>query len=773
MNYGLSELLSSCAVLPALPVFFIAPGYAAASATNLMQFARRSWAERLLWAAALSTPLSILLAVHPLLALSPRLTTLSFGLLFLCAGGYAYRDLQTAEPSGQPRIPALAVTVAASLVIYVLFAAVPLAWHGRLYETSLWQDWNVRIQLINAAVRGGIHPGNPMFASGGVAAPLHYYFYWYVLCARIHDIVPVDARAILTASCIGSALSLVAFLLLAVRYLGEATAPLRQSGVAALLVACILGLDFIPFLIAALLHRSYADLQFWLDDRSPGWLGMIVWSPHHVAGLICCGLGTLLFVQSLHVTGRQRGVHAALAAVCFAASAGTSTFITLIFAFACLLLFGDALLQKQWAVVTTMLGATALAVVLTAPFFYTLLHTPVGSAGTAQQYATHPEQAQSSLKGVAQAPVLAFAVRYNGEAIHLVQTAFLALHHSQSRASLLAELQQGKDRWARRLLKLPVMLGFFVSEFGFFLFVLAFQIRHDFFSGRPVSRSARILWLLFVAIAIPGFLLSSGGLQNNNDFGRHAGFCLRLILILWATPPVTRFLARGTRAEADSAPTPYSPFVRWALIFACAGLISQAAEVLLLRSQIFLVEAGLLPRVLVEERIPHSPWRFGQIEQAMAAATAITPNTGIVQGNPNSRLHGVFLLYTSRQMAASDDGCNIPFGGSANSCVPMSRALVELFGGLGPHLQGEQNVFRDNPVPFETAASTPQNFYRICSTYRLNTVVATYVDPIWWHRDSWVWSLHPAYANSTARVFSCSAPGVHATALTAASPVVH
>ena len=196
---------------------------------------------------------------------------------------------------------------------------------------------------------------------------------------------------------------------------------------------------------------------------------------------------------------------------------------------------------------------------------------------------------------------------------------------------------------------------------------------------------------------------------------------------------------------------------RWAVAFAVVGLLGQVAQILLVRFQFALTDANLVPRVVVEERVPRPAFRFEQIRQAMRAAAAVTPPGGIVQSDPHARLHNVFLLYTERQMAAADDGCNFPFGGDPRKCLPMSRDIIALFGGMGPRYQGAPKIFNER-IGFDPSLVTPSNFERVCSLYKLDTVVASYLDPAWWDRSSWIWQLRPSFRNATARVFPCAQP---------------
>jgi len=745
MNFGLHELLMSCFALAALPVFFFAPGYVAASGTNLMGFRRLGWSERLLWATALSLPFALLFAVHPGISIPPRVTTLCFIACALASAGFLWRDAGRDGPRdawGWDRYATVVAIAAVALVPYVLLSAFPLPWGGRLYESAVWQDWNVRIQLVNAAIRGGNALGNPMFAPGGQPAPLHYYYFWYVLCGRMHDVVPVSARAVFTASCAGSALSLLAFLLLAVKYFGSPRIAVRRQCAAVLLVACILGLDLVAITVTLLHGRFYSDVQFWLDDRSPGFLHMVLWSPHHVAGLVCCGLGTLLFVQALGVSRRQQLVHAGIASICFAASVGTSTFITLLFASACAVIFADALRRREWPVISTMAITAVLSVLLVAPFLHGVLLAPSG--------APVPKAGKH---------LLSFTLRYKNQSLNFLWLTIKALDKTVTKHPAPTDANFNRLKWLMRIFRPPYIAGLLLFDLGFFLFILVYQFRRDLRARQPMSRQARILWLMFAGIAVPGFFLNSGGLQANNDFGRHAGFCLRLIFLLWAAPPVADFLARWRESRRAHTALKLTTMTRVAVALAAIGLLGQIAEIVLVRIRFPLTDAGLLPRVVVEERVPHIGYRFAQVQQAMSAATRITPREGIVQGNPHSRLRNVYLLYTNRQMAASDDGCNTPFGGDPRLCEPMARALIQLFGGMGPHYQGAPKVF-DDRIGFDPAAVTPANFARVCSAYKLDAVVAGYVDPVWWDKTSWVWQLQPVFANSTARVFRCASPAV-------------
>lgn len=739
MTYGWSELLKSGLGTLTLPCFFLAPGYLVSSLTNVFEFKKQSWIERLLWSLVLSVPVSLILAVHPGAGLSPLWTLRLFEVLFLIAMARVVWDIRHGSVAGHApwdRYATICAVAAAGLVAYCLLAAAPLQIHQKLYESAAWQDWNVRIQLVNSALRGGSPPGNPMFAVDGVAPPLHYYYFWYVLCAQICLLTGVGARAALTTSAAGAALALMACVFLSLKYLGVSRHNLRRQCAAALLVGCVLGLDILPAILGVVLpfRRVHPDIQLWLDDRSPSWLHLILWSPHHVGGLVCCVIGTLLVLRTKDVSGWQRAVYALLAAVCFAAAAGTSTFVTALFVLICVAVVVDAAWRREWAVVQTMIGAGVLSLLIAMPF----LHSTTASQGQ-----SHARGAERAIK---------ISLRYNDQAHQVLMRYFPAKGTAQDSGH---GHRHAIPLRAQQMTRPVLILTLFLADFGFFLFVLGDRVRRDFFSPGRMERNQRVLWLMFLGVAVPGFLVSSSPAQLNNDLGRHAGMCMRFVLLLWASPLVATYLEQFGQAPLHSSR-------RKILLQRCAvaafglGLAGQVWQIAVNRFDIPLVEAGEAPPYTIATRMPNIGWRFHQIQLAMEAAAQASAPNAIVQANPNGRLEPVYLLYTGRQMAASDDGCNAPFGGDPSACPPIAQSLVGLFGGTGPRFHGMSNFLPQ--MPLQPELITTANFDRVCHEDRLSIVVATYSDLAWRHPESWVWQRQPVYANSTSRVFACPIP---------------
>ena len=284
--------------------------------------------------------------------------------------------------------------------------------------------------------------------------------------------------------------------------------------------------------------------------------------------------------------------------------------------------------------------------------------------------------------------------------------------------------------------------------------MLVYRLRKDFFSAMPPSRNAVDWWLVFAGFALPGFLLSSAALQSNNDLGRHAGMCMRFVLLLWATPLVLDYL--DTRRAGRTVPGA-GPLLRLGTRLGVAtlflGLAGQLWQIVILRTYVPLVDAGAIAGYPVPLRFPHIAGRFYDLREAMQALNQRTSATAIVQSNPAGRLQAVVELYGRRQMAAGDPGCETPFGGNPSLCP--AAALESLFGGPGRSYQGEPS---DVPrLGLQPDKVTVEAFTAACREQSLSAMIAVYSDPAWQDPQSWVWQLKPIFANRTARVYLCPA----------------
>ncbi len=722
MGYTCRQLLQNCLGTSVLPLYFLAPGYVAGSLSNILSFRSLSLLYRLLWALVLSTGLSILWSVHPYINMSQRSVMWGFLLSGVVALLCFVRDQRTNSAGAVPwdRYTRWCVLVLAVLLLYCILAPLGVEINGKLYENAASQtDWSIRIQLVDACLRGGVRPASPMFAFHGQTAPLHTYFYWYVLCAQIALLTGIGAQSALTASCVGAALAQVAVLLLMLRSFPISSSPMRRQAMMLGLAMCVTDLDVLVFLFDLFHHRFRPDPQLALFDHTPGFLYAFIWSPHHVAGVVLCLTGLLLVVKAKGLGRRKSLVHAVLAASCYAAAAGTSTFVTGISLVVCAFVLVDALFHRDWGMVETIALAGVLACVLTLPFVQAMRDSSLGA----------PANTESPIH---------LRVRHNYQALQIAFHYYFESHVDQSRLYKLAF----------ELMRIGLMLFFLLVDLGPILFIGWDRFHQDWPRRALLTANERLLWLLFLAPAVPCLLLSSSNFSHGaNDAGFHAATIMRTVAVLWAVPCMIRYV---------EAPPPHSRWQRLGALLFLLGLLSQAVQIFENRFQIPLVDRGLVAAIPLGERMPDIGRRFEQIREAMDAAAQHTPPSGILEIYPHSRLASALLMYAHRQLAASDEGCNLPFGGSESECLSMVRRFNDLFGG-NPAYHGERIV--KPRASFHAEHTDVAAFKFVCKEDHLAAIVADYTSPAWQHPQTWVWTLSPVYANPTARVFLCPTSG--------------
>jgi hypothetical protein len=297
----------------------------------------------------------------------------------------------------------------------------------------------------------------------------------------------------------------------------------------------------------------------------------------------------------------------------------------------------------------------------------------------------------------------------------------------------------------------PVALAYlpflYFVELGLFTFVIWYQFKFDFLSGRPLTERAQILWALFLGLALPALLLSSEPTQGINDLGRHAGLALRLVLIVWAAP-----MLANTRLQLRSGATPTRPG-RWVIGITTAciaiGLCGQLWQVVLDRIYIPLVAHNVVDSQLLF--LDHAP--FLGIRNANQAVDDAIPSSALIQSNPEGFYQPIFTFYTSHRMAAGDGGCEAAFGGNIDLCKSIViPPLHALFGG-----SSHMPLIEDAPLqlPPDPTQMTVANFRNVCSQMHLSALLATRRDLAWQYPNTWVWAQPTLYADDDVRVIAC------------------
>jgi hypothetical protein len=592
-------------------------------------------------------------------------------------------------------------------VIFVIGELVDVGVGNHLYMSVTVFDHALRTAFVDAVMRTGVPPANPLY-SPGHAVPLRYYYFWYVVTALAAKLGGVTARQAMIASVVWAGLGLAAMLALYSRYfLGERSAGNRTLWprvAIALGLLAVTGLDILPALVKFLAHMpTDADMEWWSSDQVTSWMASLLWVPHHVAGLVCCLLGFLLVWMSRGRERAQRWICAGIAGAAFASAFGLSTWVAVAFAMAMVLwgLWVLVLERGSRGRLPVLLGAGAIAVVLLVPYLIEL-NSETSAADTAAQV-----DANSSVTNRGSSQLLRFGVRHVIEAdVLLGVPGFTALQSKHP---------QVEDALAGMLLLLP---GYFV-ELGFYGLVLVVAMR-----ARGLDEACRTaLALTVAAMLVATFLRSS--LVANDDFGIRsiliAQFFLLLLAVCWYEGGLGDSLGRSRGL----------PRAMLAMLWiGVAGTVYQAG---LLRVYLPL-EDGLGREQL-----------GGLAEQAMALRRGLAmmdghvPMDAVLQFNtdqPNDYLSDVQIMLAGRQLANALHGCATPFGGEREKCQAIQGSVARLFPGQGMGMTaGEAQVE--------------------CSRLGVNGLVATRWDAVWSDRKGWVWGLPVVVATPDARVVRC------------------
>ena len=756
MSYTAIDLLQNSLGILAFCPLFLAPGYLLCATTDLAGFRECSGAEQFLRSLVFSLPLSLsIAAIVGRYLPAPLISSLFF--LITLAGIFVFtrtrrRGVHQRSPqSASSSTMRIALLAMAALTAYLLLVTVSLQIGPRLFESVSASDWSIRVPLVAASIRDGVPPGNPFFTLNHHPQSARYYFYWYALCAIPARLTGLSARPCLAASVVWSSFSLAALLLLCLKHLVGTGRDLPRQCLLALALCCVSGLDVVPSFLGLFTHpmHLYPEIEWWHDDRIPSFLGALVFAPHHIGGMVCALTGMLLLVLTAGPSADQsptprsrpptprswpRVLLAALTAgLCFAATAGSSTYIAFIVAIVGALYGLDLLRRRRWVDLLSLSTAATVSLLLSLPFLHSLLTGP----------------ALPPLPGHSQARFLQFTLRNLTEGERVVGYIPKLLHHGMANGRL------------KTLLATPFALAFFPLEFGFFLFPLAVHIHRDLARLRarlPFSLGERTLWAVFLGALLAALFLSSAPTQGTNDLGRHAGLILRFVTILWSTPIVAEYWEQW-RAHQIRLPR---PVLACAVVFLALGLATQLWQIVADRGILLITHYA---HIHIEPPFSDDTdlgGRYYDLRRGLETVEAHLPTDAVVQSNPGSRFQLIVMLYSRRQFSAGDISCEAAFGGDLRQCKPMVEQLEHLFGAFPDAQPVPLGPLVTVPRPDVLQTATPAGFRIACRDQHLAAIVAENSDPAWNIPTSWVWRSTLLYATPRIRILACPAEGAPA-----------
>lgn len=517
MGFLLHDILGIVCGAVVLALMLLLPGFGLGEATDVAGFRAKGDGAKWMWAVLLSfaiVPEVVYLAARVGgLGLAAACVLLMDAWAAVCVVRSRGAGLRWTGLRWGRLVGAFAVGLC---VIAALLVDVP--WHGRLYVSSVVLDQAYRVAFVRTLAMHGLPAVNPLNFPGS-AQPLHYYYFWYLVCALPVRLLGLDARCVLVASSAWSLLGLCCGVTLLAR---RVFADVRVARVSLMLLMAT-GLDV---LVVFANHLSGdpldIDPEWWSRDQVTSWADSVLWVPHHL-GALAVAVCVLLLLWP----GERRGWRTVAVAGCAMASCfGMSAYVGLAL----------VLLMAAWMAVRWLQGERGLTVVraLVASGVVVLplvleMRGGAGGGGLPLKLGVR-ELIASDIVGVPTGP----------------------------HAELLKN--------GAKLLLLP--LGYLV-ELGFFL--IAWIVAAVRWRGQRGDRR-ELLTLAAIAFAICTFLRSTA--IHNNDFGYRAALVMQVLLLVISAAVVVEWMEAGRRWGVVSV---------CAALALCAGLAGTAYQMVWLR----------------------------------------------------------------------------------------------------------------------------------------------------------------------------------------------
>ncbi len=700
-NFMWQDVRSILLALPLFAPFLLAPGYAAGFLLNVFNFRKQRFGTRLALSLTLSfciTPISsnLLGRLLPTARCAWLLLALSLAAAIACLLYERFRCLPAARL--RPGLPGGLAFVAAALWILICLCSFPDLQVGhRLWSSVMIYDDAVRDAFIDATVRTGVPPHNPL-CFFGAPITVRYYYYWSTVCALPASLAHLPAQAVFAASAVWTGFALAAMVGLFLRFFLDVQSG-RSASIGVALLA-VTGLDLIPTLLSWFTQGFVrANMEWWDGTEIPSWLDSLLWTPHHVASLLCCLTVLLLLApwtfsdSPPSLPARRRIVHIGLATLALASALGLSVYIFFPFA---LFLFAwcvRLLFRRRWQAAAPLLAVAPLALLLSLPLL-----------GDLSQPAAHHTSKQSGKA----APPITTGLRTSGWVKGHVHGAHL---------------------WRMPLL-LADLATTYLIEFGFLLLVTA-MLAPTVWRRRHRLREPQIAlgYLLGVALFVLTFLRSEA--INSNDLGMRVGLVVEWILLLAAIPVLDRLLTRR-----DSFSFLWQVLLGTSLLLGVGGTVYELALLRFAEPVCTLSHRRLLPI----QSLPVSNDGFTNY-QLRSVAESLRPNFTpgqVVAFNPFNPDRLQLLLNIHTQVAASfPDDCGTSFGGSQTACDHSLAVLREIYG------------IRGNATPVD-------QLWTACRSIAADVLLVQPSDPVWRQPTSWVWQRSPVIANPSLRAIRCS-----------------
>lgn len=711
-NVTVQDLFGGGLAALAFSVVLYVPGCVLGYAVDLFGFRRMVRVERAAWAVLLSFS-AVPIAMY-LVGRSAGLTAVLWLLAAIVVSFVAIEGRRRKLPLPPGRRTWALAGVAAGWALFVLLSLIDVEVGHRIYFSVVEFDQSYRVAFTDAVLRGGVPPSNPLYFSGH-AAPMRYYYFWYLVCAAVARLAGVSARQALLASSIWVGFGLVAAIALWVRVVCRAGRHARQQTLVGVALLGVTGADLVPAIGSIFAQPALnGEMEWWSIDQFYSWQDSILWVPHHTAALLCCLTAFLLLWRSQgEPTARQRAAAVMLSGVALASSFGLSVYVAAGFALLTLAWLGWLAIgwrdKRALCLRISLAGVVSLA--LLAPFLRELSATRSTTGGGVEAHA---------------GGLLQLSVRrmIDPELVtHLPALAGVARAHPV----LL-------DTGVRLLLLLPSL----ALELGFYgaVYVLLLLRRFRSRSDPPDRVHDMLLWLTGCGLLMVLFVRSS--VISNNDFAYRASMLPQFLLLVLGADLLTSWW------QPERTPRVPATRARRATLYAllALGLAGTAYQAVMLRFFLPLEEHAvgtgfqqLAGEVFEGRRALETLDRVAP-EDAVVAFNPVDPrptDRGDVV-SPFTFFSRSLLMNAHRQILSAEAPCASEFGGNAAPCAEIERQTALLY---------------------QSRIVGPEQANEICQRLGVAYLLATSRDPAWGSPGGWVAKL-PAVADEPGlRIVQC------------------
>jgi hypothetical protein len=691
-NFTQTDIVGSVEASLLLTLILFIPGYVIGWLTNVFEFRQR----RIITQAMLSTPLAV--ALLPILVYYvgryPTALWAFFGASWITFAVLLRRTLMGRPGSGLPRIPRAIWIGGSFAVLWSLVAIatlVDLQFKNRLYFSVPAYDYSLRTALTAAATKA-IPPNNPFFANIPTV-PLRYHYFWMLICSLAARLGHIGARQAMYGGTVWAGIALMSLIAICLKFFLNVRERLERKVFIGWGLLLVTGLDILPTLYLYVHSHAIAPDMEWWNVQITSWVDALLWTPHHMMGLVACMVGFVLLRQSVK-NKHERAVAIILAGLAFASAVGLSVLVTFTFAAFIALWLLVATLRKWWDDAIGLLAAGGLALAAALPYLSQLTGPGLDGSGGGGRF-------------------FAVSIREFPLGIYAISSAI------------------GVPYYKLTFLALPLLPLNYFLELGFFFFIGALRIKSIRSGSTPMTRLEETGWTMVATSFFVGSLLRSTTI-GSNDLGWRCFVLAQLVLLLWAALLVDDWWAAGSLAALRR-----NKAAVFAGILLLMGVVGTLYQVTMLRAYPILHDEGSLdpkayPFLYLDRKLGERTYALRSVYDQLST---MLPEDAIIQYNPNTLAFVQHELYSVHDAAIGLQLCGTVFGGTLDQCMGRIKSVPPLF--KRPSLT--QSASLDDT----------------CREYRIKVILVDDDDPVWKQGDSWVWTRVPLLANDHVRAFYC------------------